>query len=159
MIHLQNTEHALNLGQQLYQDNVYSDIILIAGNGTFYAHSHLIFKHIKSLEQLICDGCKLTHENIVIFIPDVRKDILEVSWMELYLQSDPTQLRNILNVRGVENNSDNRELLRNTDDVCIQEIKCEESSCNEIVLEDKIQEGEALDKDIHFENDVYGPCW
>ena len=87
MIHLQNTEHALNLGQQLYQDNVFSDIILIAGNGTFYAHSHLIFK---SLDKIICDGCKLTHENIVIFIPDVGKDILEVALMEIYLQSDAT---------------------------------------------------------------------
>ena len=43
----------------------------------------------------------IVHQNIVIFLPGVMPEVVEVALLEFYIKSDPTKLRSVLNVSSV----------------------------------------------------------
>ena len=88
MFQLKSTDHVFKLTKELYEDDVFSDLILVTEDSTFYAHSQLVFQHIENLSHLICEGCKAGHEKIVIFLPEVRQEFLEIALLEFYLKGD-----------------------------------------------------------------------
>ena len=87
---LRSNGHFFNLANDLYEDDNFSDILFITENGSLYGHSHLIFRHMPSLEWLMCEGCRTGHEKLVIFLPQVRPEVLEIALLQFYLTLFPT---------------------------------------------------------------------
>ena len=92
MFSLKSNEHFFRMVKELYEDEVFSDIIFITENGFFYGHSHLIFRHIPTLTDLVCDGCRSGHEKLTIFLPQVRPEFLEIALIDLYCKGDVNSL-------------------------------------------------------------------
>ena len=112
---LRSDGHFAKLANELYEDNTFCDIIFITQNGSLYGHSQLIFQHLPSLADLMCEGCKTGHEKLVIFLPQVRPEVLEIALLEFYLKGDAEKLRDILCVTNVNTQSVKKETLADTD--------------------------------------------
>ena len=71
--------------KDLLSDIVYSDLVFVAENTSFFGHSSLMFQLLPSLVTLVCEGCKACHEKIVILLPGVSKEILESAFIKKIL--------------------------------------------------------------------------
>ena len=92
----------MNIGKILYSDEIFSDVILVTDGATFHAHSSLLFSHLPSLTDLLCDGYKYGHHDVVYFLPEVHKTSMELALRDFYIQGNPTKLGIILNVIDVQ---------------------------------------------------------
>jgi hypothetical protein len=101
MFYLKSDDHILNIRKLLYEDDEYSDLSLVCEGSTFHCHSSLILQQVPTLTELLCQGCQAGHINIVIFLPGVMAELVEVALLEFYIKSDPTKLRSVLNVSSV----------------------------------------------------------
>merc|ERR1712129_324798 len=84
-------------------------------NGSFHSHSHLLLLHLPFLGDLVCEACRTTHERMVIFLPHVRSELMEMALLELYLREDEGKLGDILDMQSVK-----EELLEDMDVANIQ---------------------------------------
>merc|ERR1712129_3381 len=84
-------------------------------NGSFHSHSHLFLLHLPFLGDLICEACRTTHQRMVIFLPHVRSELMEMALLELYLRGDASKLSDILDATIVNKQPVKEELLEDTD--------------------------------------------
>ena len=92
MFSLKSDDHLFQLAKELYEDDNFSDIIFVTDSASFYGHSSLIFQQIPSLSALVCKGCKYSHEKVVIFLPGVSSEFMEIALLEFYLTGDASKL-------------------------------------------------------------------
>ena len=104
MLLLKPDNHFFMVGKTLLEDEETSDIIFRTETAKFYAHSHLLLHHLEFLSSLVCENCRYGHQKIVIILPDVESEFLEVGLMEFYLKGDATKLNNILGIKNADSN-------------------------------------------------------
>ena len=97
MLQLKSTDHYFKIGEELLANNVSGDILIVTDTATFSAHSLLLVQHVHQLADLLCDHCREAHEEIVVIIPDVEADLVEIALKEFYLKGDSRTLNLIFN--------------------------------------------------------------
>merc|ERR1712086_523107 len=112
---LRSEGHLFKLARDLYEDDEFSDTTFVTMNGSFHSHSHLLLLHLPFLGDLVCEACRTTHERMVIFLPHVRSELMEMALLELYLRGNADKLGDILDMQSVK-----EELLEDMDVASIQ---------------------------------------
>ena len=102
MFSLKSDNHLEDLVKILLGDNIFSDIVFVADSSSFYGHSSLMYKLLPSLANLVCEGCKVGHEKVVILLPGVSGEFLELALKKFYLNGDVTDLSFVLNGNNLE---------------------------------------------------------
>ena len=97
MFSLKSDKHLFKMSK----DKQFYDIIFVTNGSSFYGHSGLIFYHIPWLLELVCQGCRTGHQNIVISLYEVKP--------EFYLNGDPYKLKKVLNLNNLENGKEKLE--------------------------------------------------
>ena len=120
MFSLKSDEHLLQISEKLYNDEQFSDIQFMTDNGTFHGHSSLIFQHIASLADLVCEVCKAGHEKLVIFLPGISTEWMETAMEAFYLEGNPTKLRSIFVVTNVNTQNETIQISKNTSKLIIE---------------------------------------
>ena len=136
MFYLKSEEHLVNIGKSLYEDKIFSDLLFITDGATFHAHSSLLFSYLPSLTDLVCDGYKYGHHDLVFFLPGVHKNSMELALQDFYTRCDPTKLAVILNVRDVPTQQDVTELSSSISDPAGKEISNITADCIESEITD-----------------------
>ena len=85
---LKSSDHFFKLGKELLEDDQFGDIIFQTDTATFYAHSQLVFQPVNYISSLVCDHCRYGQEKIVIILPGVESQFLEIALMEFYLKGN-----------------------------------------------------------------------
>ena len=106
-VHLRSELHFFNMSKSLFEDEIFSDIIYVTDSVWMYGHSSLIFHQIPSLEDVVCDKFKQGHDQLHIFLPDVKAETLETALLQLYLKGDAEYLKDILEVQKVDVKEEN----------------------------------------------------
>jgi hypothetical protein len=150
MFSLKSDEHLLTIAKELYEDKYFSDIIFIVNNTSYYGHSSLIFQHVDTLANLCCDICKYGHDKIVIFLPGVEEEFLEIALLEFYLRGDPVKLRSIFNVTSVKTETIQSDVSKDTDEFPIEIYN---DSASSIDSEIKCAEAHLEDSETDFEQE------
>ena len=63
----------------------------------------------------MCEGCRTGHEKLVIFLPQVRPEVLEIALLQFYLKGDAEKLKDILDVTNVNTQAVKKETLADTE--------------------------------------------
>ena len=109
MFSLKSDEHLFKMSKDLYQDKQFYDLICVTNGSSFYGHSGLIFYHIPWLLDLVYQGCRTGHQNIVVSLSEVKPELMEIALQEFYLNGDPYKLKNVLNLNNLENGKEKLE--------------------------------------------------
>ena len=96
MSYLNLNDHFLAIRKQILVDEESGDVVFRTGNKSFFGHSQVLLHHLEFLSSLVCDPCVNAHEKIVIVVPDVEEELLDMGLRELYIGGDSTQLKIIL---------------------------------------------------------------
>ena len=78
MFFLKSDEHLFKIWKELYEDDTFSDVTFVTEGSTFHGHSSLIFSQLPGLAELVCHGCKHGHQEMVIILPGVYPNIMEL---------------------------------------------------------------------------------
>jgi len=116
MLLLKSSDHFFRIGKDLFEEDRFSDILFITDTATFYSHSQLLVHHVQLLSTLICSQCRYGHQQIVVFLPGVQAEFMEIALMEFYLKGDSTKLNLIINANSAENNLSENVTSRNTEE-------------------------------------------
>ena len=111
---LKSDEHLFKIGKELYEDDTFSDVTFVTEGSTFHGHSSLLFSQLPALAELVCHGCKYRHQKMVIILPAVDQNMMEIALMEFYMKSDPTKLGSILNEMVLQTQHSLTEISENT---------------------------------------------
>ena len=104
MLSLKSSDHFFKIGKELFEDEEFGDLIFKTGSSTISAHSHLLLQHVPLLSSLLCDHCRHGHEQVVIILPNVESEFVEIALMEFYLKGDSRKLNCIFSETDVINN-------------------------------------------------------
>jgi hypothetical protein len=97
MFYLKSDEHLFKIVKELYEDNTFSDVTFVTEGSTFHGLSSLLFSQFPALAELMWHDCKYGDQKIVIILPSVEQNMMEIALMEFYMKGDPTKLGYILN--------------------------------------------------------------
>merc|ERR1719300_1479085 len=93
MIFLRENEHFYNIGKELAQDHLFSNVLFKTKQSLYFSHYCLIFLHIPELSSMLCT--QDTHEKTVIYLPDVEDEVMENALVHFYF-GNITRLKFIL---------------------------------------------------------------
>ena len=138
MLLLKASDHFFKIGKELFEDQQFGDIIFQTDTGILHGHSQLVFPRLKYVSSLACNPCRIGHEKVVILLPGVEAEFMEIALMEFYLKGDARKLDLILTPSIEENNQLENMYTRSTDDFTKELENKDENSSNEVEV--KIEE-------------------
>jgi len=129
----------------LEYDSVSSDVIMSCKDGKVSAHKIILFSAIPQLKELLCFGCRLSHDEMHIILPEMLQDDAREALRELYSNRNPGYLMNLLDLR------DTKSLKRNINEVISQKDSHNNSNT-------KHRSGEETEVNVKGELDIKQEC-